>query len=64
MSKPRIPRLIMDFKSKEKMEEFIKTTFHDLKIIEADYLHINPMQYNVDVYAVKSIKISENNVIN
>ena len=55
MTKKRLPRLIIDFKSK--MEEFVRDAFQgSITTILADYLHINPKNYNVDTYATKRVK--------
>ena len=57
MQKKRLPRLIIDFKSKKIMEEFVRDAFQgSIKTISADYLHLNPKNYNVDTYATKRVK--------
>ena len=39
-----------------KMEEFVRDAFQgSITTISADYLHINPKNYNVDTYATKRI---------
>ena len=43
MKKKRLPRLIIDFKSKKMMKEFVKDAFQgSIETIQADYLHLNP----------------------
>ena len=55
--KKRLPRLIIDFKSKKMMKEFVKDAFQgSIETIQADYLHLNPKNYNVDIYTTKRVK--------
>ena len=58
MKKKRLPRLIIDFKSKKMMKEFVKDAFQgSIKTIQADYLHLNPKNYNIETYATKRVKV-------
>ena len=58
MTKKRLPRLIIDFKSKKMMKEFVRDAFQgSITTISADYLHINPKNYNVDTYATKRVEV-------
>lgn len=57
MTKKKLPRLIIDFKSKLKMEEFVRDAFQgSIETISADYLHLNPKNYNIETYATKRVK--------
>ena len=39
------------------MKEFVRDAFQgSIETISADYLHLNPKNYNVDTYATKRVK--------
>ena len=58
MKKKRLPRLIIDFKSKKMMKEFVKDAFQgSIETIQEDYLHLYPKNYNIETYATKRVKV-------